>query len=100
MCHVSHAYETGASLYFTVLTARDLGDPIGQWQRAKAAACEAISGLGTISHHHAVGVDHAPYLEAEIGRIGVDVLRAAKNAVDPTGILNPGKLTGTSARPE
>jgi alkyldihydroxyacetonephosphate synthase len=92
MCHISHAYETGASLYFTVLAARDIGDPIGQWERAKAAACEAITGLGTISHHHGVGVDHAPYLAAEIGTIGVDVLRAAKSAVDPSGILNPGKL--------
>ncbi|WP_435792525.1 FAD-binding oxidoreductase [Amycolatopsis tolypomycina] len=92
MCHISHAYETGASLYFTVLTARDEADPVGQWQRAKAAACEAIAGLGTISHHHAVGVDHAPYLSAEIGALGVEVLRAAKSAVDPTGILNPGKL--------
>jgi alkyldihydroxyacetonephosphate synthase len=92
MCHISHAYETGASLYFTVLTARDETDPVGQWQRAKAAACEAITGLGTISHHHAVGVDHAPYLRAEIGSLGVEVLRAAKSAVDPTGILNPGKL--------
>ncbi|MEC3979603.1 FAD-binding oxidoreductase [Amycolatopsis sp. H20-H5] len=92
MCHVSHAYETGASLYFTVLAARDDVDPIGQWRRAKAAASEAITGLGTISHHHAVGVDHAPYLAAEIGSLGVEVLRAAKAAVDPTGILNPGKL--------
>ncbi|WP_431605616.1 FAD-binding oxidoreductase [Amycolatopsis melonis] len=92
MCHISHAYETGASLYFTVLTARDETDPIGQWQRAKAAACEAIAGTGTISHHHAVGVDHAPYLSAEIGALGVEVLRAVKSTVDPTGILNPGKL--------
>ncbi|MBE1576438.1 FAD-binding oxidoreductase [Amycolatopsis roodepoortensis] len=92
MCHVSHAYETGASLYFTVLTARDEADPVGQWQRAKAAASEAITGIGTISHHHAVGVDHARYLAAEIGSLGVDVLRAAKKAVDPAGILNPGKL--------
>jgi alkyldihydroxyacetonephosphate synthase len=92
MCHISHAYETGASLYFTVLTARDQADPVGQWQRAKAAACEAIAGLGTISHHHAVGVDHAPYLSREIGKLGVEVLRAAKSTVDPTGILNPGKL--------
>jgi alkyldihydroxyacetonephosphate synthase len=92
MCHVSHAYETGASLYFTVLAARDAVDPAGQWARAKKAASEAITGLGTISHHHSVGIDHAPYLGAEIGEIGLDVLRAAKNAVDPTGILNPGKL--------
>lgn len=92
MCHISHAYETGASLYFTVLVPRDLGDPVGQWGRAKAAASDAISRLGTITHHHAVGRDHLPWLEKEIGAIGVEVLRAVKERVDPTGILNPGKL--------
>lgn len=92
MCHISHAYETGASLYFTVLVPRDLDDPVGQWQRAKVAASDAISRLGTITHHHAVGRDHQPWLEREIGSIGVDVLRAVKAQLDPTGILNPGKL--------
>lgn len=100
MCHISHAYETGASLYFTVLTARDAKDPAGQWRRAKHAASAAITEptgrdgrqLGTITHHHAVGTDHAPYLEREIGRVGVSILAAAKDAADPTGILNPGKL--------
>ena len=97
MCHISHAYETGASLYFTAIAPRSADDPIGQWQRAKAAACAAISQgvdgpLGTISHHHAVGADHAPYLPAEIGELGVDVLTAVKRALDPDGILNPGKL--------
>lgn len=92
MCHISHVYETGASLYFTVLVPRDGADPIGQWVRAKEAACQAITGLGTISHHHGVGADHAPYLGAEIGSLGLDVLRAVKATVDPTGVLNPGKL--------
>ncbi|ONI78654.1 FAD-binding oxidoreductase [Actinosynnema sp. ALI-1.44] len=92
MCHISHAYETGASLYFTVIAARSTEDPAGQWQRAKTAACEAIAGIGTISHHHAVGVDHAPYLPGEIGDLGVEVLAAVKNTLDPAGILNPGKL--------
>jgi alkyldihydroxyacetonephosphate synthase len=92
MCHISHAYETGASLYFTVLVPRDLADPVGQWQRAKVAASDAISRLGTITHHHAVGRDHQPWLEKEIGSIGLDVLRAVKAQLDPTGILNPGKL--------
>ncbi|GLZ34391.1 alkyldihydroxyacetonephosphate synthase [Lentzea sp. NBRC 105346] len=92
MCHISHAYETGASLYFTVLVPRDLHDPVAQWERAKTAACSAISGLGTITHHHAVGRDHAPYLPAEIGPLGIDVLRSVKSTLDPTGILNPGKL--------
>lgn len=95
MCHISHAYETGASLYFTVLAARDADDPIGQWQVAKAAASEAITGTGTISHHHAVGTDHAPYLEAEIGGLGVAVLASVKRTLDPTGVLNPGKLLPT-----
>lgn len=98
-CHVSHAYETGASLYFTVIAPRSPDDPVGQWQRAKAAACTAISGdpagpLGTISHHHAVGVDHAAYLPAEIGQVGLEVLGAVKAALDPAGIMNPGKLLG------
>ncbi|HKN99191.1 MAG TPA: FAD-linked oxidase C-terminal domain-containing protein, partial [Pseudonocardiaceae bacterium] len=93
MCHVSHAYETGASLYFTVLAARD-ENAISQWHRAKDAASRAIGvdPAGTITHHHAVGVDHQPYLAAEIGEVGADVLAAIKQAVDPAGIMNPGKL--------
>lgn len=98
MCHISHAYETGASLYFTAVAARDTADPVGQWQVAKAAASEAIAGLGTISHHHAVGADHAPYLEAEVGALGLDVLAAAKRVLDPTGVLNPGKLLAGGPR--
>ncbi|WP_285611367.1 FAD-binding oxidoreductase [Actinokineospora globicatena] len=91
-CHISHSYETGASLYFTTLVPRDTDDPVGQWRRAKQAASEAIVGLGTITHHHAVGVDHAPYLASEIGPLGVDVLRAIKAELDPSGVLNPEKL--------
>lgn len=49
---------------------------------------------GTISHHHAVGIDHVPYMEAEIGGDGLDVLRAAKERLDPAGVMNPGKLLG------
>jgi len=93
MCHVSHAYETGASLYFTVLAPRSPDDPVGQWRRAKDAASEAImANAGTITHHHAVGVDHQPWLSTEIGDLGIDVLRAVKRTLDPTGVMNPGKL--------
>jgi alkyldihydroxyacetonephosphate synthase len=91
-CHISHAYETGASLYFTVLVPRVDDDPEGQWRQAKAAACEAIGPFGTITHHHAVGIDHAPYLPREIGTLGVDVLTAVKRELDPDGVCNPGKL--------
>jgi alkyldihydroxyacetonephosphate synthase len=92
MCHVSHAYPTGASLYFTVV-AKAAADPIAQWAAAKHAAGDAIGQQGaTITHHHAVGLDHRPWMVDEIGALGVEVLRAVKAAVDPRGILNPGKL--------
>ncbi len=94
-CHLSHAYADGASLYFTFIARRRHGAELEQWGAVKRAACEAIvAGGGTITHHHAVGRDHAPYMEAEVGRTGLDVLRAVKDQLDPTGIMNPGKLLG------
>ena len=93
MCHVSHLYRHGASLYFTVLARQSESDPVGQWQRAKDAACAAIVATGaTITHHHAVGTDHRDHLPAEIGPLGVEVLRAVKGVLDPAGVMNPGKL--------
>ncbi|WP_236665538.1 FAD-binding oxidoreductase [Nocardioides baculatus] len=92
LCHVSHVYETGCSLYFTV-AARQGDDPIAQWQVAKAAASDAMIAAGaTITHHHAVGTDHRPWFAREIGEVGVRVLRAVKAELDPAGILNPGVL--------
>lgn len=93
LCHISHSYIDGASLYFTVIFPRLLDDEIGQWRKIKKAASDAIvSNGGTISHHHGVGLDHLPWIEAEKGALGIDVLRAIKRAVDPQGVLNPGKL--------
>jgi alkyldihydroxyacetonephosphate synthase len=92
MCHISHVYPTGASLYFTVV-AGQRGNPIEQWQAAKKAASDAIIATGgTITHHHAVGADHRPWMRDEVGDLGVQVLRAVKATLDPAGILNPGKL--------
>ncbi|WP_236567838.1 MULTISPECIES: FAD-binding oxidoreductase [unclassified Nocardiopsis] len=92
MCHVSHTYPTGASLYFTVVTAAGAA-PLERWGRAKRAASEAIVAHGgTITHHHAVGTDHRPWMAAEIGPLGGEVLRAVKAALDPEGVLNPSKL--------
>jgi alkyldihydroxyacetonephosphate synthase len=92
MCHVSHLYSQGASLYFTVLAARS-DAPVEQWQRAKDAASTAlVAAGGTITHHHGVGTDHRPWMTEEVGPLGVEVLRAVKVALDPTGVLNPGKL--------
>jgi alkyldihydroxyacetonephosphate synthase len=92
LCHISHVYPTGASLYFTVACAQ-LPDPIGQWGAAKAAAGEAILAAGgSISHHHGVGADHRELYPREVGPLGVEVLRAVKRTLDPAGILNPGIL--------
>jgi alkyldihydroxyacetonephosphate synthase len=92
-CHLSHAYADGASLYFTFISRARRGEEVAQWREVKAAACEAIVAHGgTITHHHAVGRDHVPYLEAEVGETGVEALRALKERLDPAGIMNPGKL--------
>ena len=93
MCHLSHAYPDGASLYFTFIAPRRPGAELEQWRAAKAAASEAIvEAGGTITHHHGVGRDHAPYMSAEIGALGIEALRAVKERLDPAGIMNPGKL--------
>jgi alkyldihydroxyacetonephosphate synthase len=92
MCHVSHLYPSGASLYFTFL-ARQEEDALAQLRAAKIAASDAIvSGGGTITHHHAIGRDHRRWLAAESGALGIEVVRAAKERLDPAGIMNPGKL--------
>jgi alkyldihydroxyacetonephosphate synthase len=93
MSHVSHGYATGASLYVTVLADLDDALPIQQWLAAKRAATDALLGAGgTLTHHHAVGADHRPWMEREIGPLGVEVLRAVKQRLDPQGICNPGVL--------
>jgi alkyldihydroxyacetonephosphate synthase len=92
LCHISHVYPTGASLYFTVV-AGQRGNVIEQWLAAKTAATDAMVRTGaTITHHHAVGADHRPWMRDEIGDLGVEVLKAVKATLDPAGILNPGKL--------
>ncbi len=93
MCHLSHVYETGASLYYTLLARQREGQEITQWQAVKQAAGDAIREHGaTITHHHAIGHDHARWLPGEISSAGVATLRAAKDELDPAGIMNPGKL--------
>ncbi|HET91816.1 MAG TPA: FAD-binding oxidoreductase, partial [Chloroflexi bacterium] len=95
MTHVSHAYAHGASLYSTFL-GRQVADPDplakqAQWQEIKHATTEAILAAGgTLTHHHGIGRDHAPWLSEEIGRLGVRALRALKQTFDPDNILNPG----------
>lgn len=93
MAHLSHSYVDGACLYFTFLYPLDAGSALAQWQELKREATEAVLAAGgTLSHHHGVGRDHAPWLEREKGALGMRVLRAAKQALDPKGVMNPGKL--------
>jgi alkyldihydroxyacetonephosphate synthase len=100
LCHISHLYPTGASLYFTFFARQEQGAELAQWRAAKVAASDAIvANGGTITHHHAVGRDHAPWLEREIGPLGVDALRALKERLDPAGVMNPGKLVDGAPLP-
>ncbi|WP_199572574.1 FAD-binding oxidoreductase [Streptomyces murinus] len=95
MCHISHVYENGASLYFTVVSAQG-EDPVAHWTPAKHAANEAIlTAGGTISHHHGVGTDHRDWYVRETGELAVEALRAVKRRLDPDGLLNPGVLLPT-----
>jgi alkyldihydroxyacetonephosphate synthase len=93
LCHLSHAYRDGASLYFTVFWPLARGAELGQWRELKSAATEALLAAGgTLSHHHGVGTMHAPYLEREVGTTGVAALSALARELDPRGVLNPGVL--------
>jgi alkyldihydroxyacetonephosphate synthase len=92
-CRLTHVYPDGAAPYFTVLAPARRGDELAQWDEVKAAASEAIlAGGGTITHHHAVGRDHRPWYDRQRPEPFAAALRAAKAAVDPAGILNPGVL--------
>jgi alkyldihydroxyacetonephosphate synthase len=94
LAHISHAYTDGASLYITWLAdAPDPDQALELWSKVKKIAGDIIQQHGaTISHHHAIGIDHMPWLEMERGHGQMQLLRAAKQCCDPTGIMNPGKL--------
>jgi alkyldihydroxyacetonephosphate synthase len=92
LCHISHVYDTGASLYFTIVGAQR-GDALAEWTSIKAAVNDTLTSHGgAITHHHAVGADHRAWMTDEVGPVGVEILRAVKATLDPAGILNPGKL--------
>jgi len=92
-CRLTHAYPDGAAPYFTVLAPARRGDELAQWDEIKAAASDIVlASGGTITHHHAVGRDHRPWYDRQRPEPFADALRAAKAAVDPAAILNPGVL--------
>jgi alkyldihydroxyacetonephosphate synthase len=93
--HLSHVYQDGASIYITYLyrRANDPEETLRRWQVLKGAASRVIlAHSGTISHQHGVGLDHAPYLAAEKGPLGMKTLETVTKLFDPNGLMNPGKL--------
>ena len=94
-CRITHAYPDGAAPYFTVIAPSRHGSQVAMWDEVKAAAGEALLAAGgTITHHHAVGRDHRPWYDRQRPDPFAAALTAAKAAVDPAGILNPGVLLG------
>ena len=92
-CRFTHVYPNGPAPYYTVLAPARRGDEVQQWAQIKAAASDAVlDGGGTITHHHAVGRDHRPWYDRQRPEPMASALRAAKAAVDPAGVLNPGVL--------
>jgi alkyldihydroxyacetonephosphate synthase len=92
-CRLTHVYPDGAAPYFTVLAPARRGSEVEQWDAIKAAVSDVlIASGGTITHHHAVGRDHRPWYDRQRPEAFAEALRAAKRALDPAGILNPGVL--------
>jgi alkyldihydroxyacetonephosphate synthase len=92
-CHISHTYRSGASLYFTFGFMQQKGHEMGQYLNVKRAAQQSfIDGGATLSHHHAVGTEHLPWLSADISPLGVKAVAAIKHGLDPDNIMNPGRL--------
>ncbi|HVF74894.1 MAG TPA: FAD-binding oxidoreductase [Acidimicrobiales bacterium] len=92
-CRFTHVYPDGPAPYFSVVAPSKRGSQIAMWDEVKAAAGEALLAHGgTITHHHAVGRDHRPWYDRQRPDLFAAALRAAKTALDPDGILNPGVL--------
>ncbi|MGH9037113.1 MAG: FAD-linked oxidase C-terminal domain-containing protein, partial [Acidimicrobiia bacterium] len=92
-CRFTHVYPDGPAPYFTLIAPGRGGAELEQWAALKEAASDAIAAHGgTITHHHAVGRDHRRHYDAERPDLFADALRAAKHALDPSGVLNPGVL--------
>jgi alkyldihydroxyacetonephosphate synthase len=92
-CRFTHLYPDGPAPYFTIVAPGRRGSELAQWDEIKAAASDAvIASGGTITHHHAVGRDHRPWYDRQRPAPFAEALRAAKRALDPAGVLNPGVL--------
>ena len=92
-CRFTHVYPDGPAPYFGIYAPGRWGSTVAQWDEIKAAVSEAIATCGgTITHHHAIGRDHRPWYDRQRPDVFAAALAAAKSALDPAGILNPGVL--------
>lgn len=97
-CHFSHSYPTGVCLYFTFATARDADHPLDQYRRIKGRSMDLIMRQrAALSHHHAVGYEHLPWMAQYQGAVSMAILRQLKQGLDPAEVCNPGKLIPTPA---
>lgn len=94
-CRITHVYPDGPAPYFTVIAPGRPGSEIAQWDEIKAAAGQILHDhRATITHHHAVGRDHRPWYDRQRPDLFAAALSAAKKALDPRNVLNPGVLIG------
>ena len=92
-CHISHIYNTGASLYFTMLASQEKDNELSQWNLLKEIVTSAIyEGGGAISHHHGIGKTHKKWYNKQLNKNEKSLLKVIKSHLDPNNILNPGKL--------
>jgi len=89
----THAYPDGPAPYYTILAPGRRGSELEQWDEIKRVVSDALIDLGgTITHHHSVGRDHRPWYDRQRPDLFASALKAAKRALDPNAILNPGVL--------
>lgn len=99
-CRFTHLYPDGPAPYYTVVAPSAVGRQLAQWDAIKRAVSGAlVAHGGTITHHHAVGKDHRPYYARQNAELSLAMLEAAKRAVDPNGIMNPGTLLPSALLP-
>jgi alkyldihydroxyacetonephosphate synthase len=97
-CHISHTYQCGASLYLTFAFKQQDGNEMPQYLHAKRAVQQSFIDCGaTLSHHHAVGTEHLPWLTDDISPLGITAIAAIKAGLDPDNVMNPGRLRPSAA---
>jgi alkyldihydroxyacetonephosphate synthase len=99
-CRFTHVYPDGPAPYFSVLAPGRRGSELEQWAAIKEAVSDVLLAHGaTITHHHAVGRDHHRWYRRQLPQVFGRALAAAKSALDPAGVLNPGVIVDATVEP-